>query len=522
MTSVTGNSGSNLGQTYVSLPGRPSPFPWLVGSLLVALFLASRLINLLALPIFNDEGMHISRAQRMLAAGNFLHETLAGKFLHIWLLALIVPWAKDLLMAARVLSVATGLASGIATLYLAHTLWPQHNLGWTIALIYLFSPLPLINERMALSDSLLTTLTTLMLILSIKFVRQPGKITGYALGLCLGLVYLTKLNGLIYFTVPILAFILLRDRGHSAKVLIRPYFVAFLVALPTAIEFPRQFFSVAVRSILNPVGPQISASAWQLYGLGETWLDLMTYVTWPILFLAAMRLLYDLRSGKREAALFAVLLVMTPAFYILSARDMWYSRYLLPIIPLLVVLAARTLTDLASLLAQNTRLGHRQVWLTALCLLALLPSLAFDYQLIRDPSHAPFTPIDRWQYITGWASGYGLAETVAWLQQEAAEKGAFVVITDIHSGPTQEGLRIYLGNNEPDICLFSVDLRSGSGEMLQRLVQTQTVPTLLLLNEPVDKDLNPLASICPTTLAIFPKPESKSRLVLKGCVAPQP
>jgi hypothetical protein len=58
--------------------------------------------------------------------------------------------------------------------------------------------------------------------------------------------------------------------------------------------------------------------------------------------------------------------------------------------------------------------------------------------------------------------------------------------------------------------------------MLQQLVQTQTVPTLLLLNEPADKDLNPSASICPTTLAVFPKPENKSRLVLKGCVAPQP
>jgi 4-amino-4-deoxy-L-arabinose transferase-like glycosyltransferase len=494
----------------------------LVGSLLVTLFLASRLINLLALPIFNDEGMHISRAQQMLASGRFLHETLAGKFLHIWLLTLVVPWAQDLLMAARVLSVATGLASGIATLYLAHTLWPQQNLTWTTALIYLFSPLALINERMALSDSLLTALTTLMLILSIRFVRQPGKTTGYALGFCLGLVYLTKLNGLIYFAVPILAFILLRDRGHSAQVLIRPYFVAFLVALPTAIEFPRQFFSVAVRSTLNPLGPQIPASAWGLYGLGETWLDLIAYVTWPVLLLATMRLLYGLRSREQVAILLAVLLVMTPAFYILLARDVWYSRYLLPMIPLLVVLAARTLTDLASLLAQNTRLGHRHAWLTALCLFALLPSLAFDYQLITDPSHTPFTPVDRWQYITGWASGYGLAETVAWLQQKAAEKGAFVVITDIHSGPTQEGLRIYLGDDEPDIRLLSVDLQRDSGQVLQQLVQTRAVPTLLLLNEPADKDLNPLASICPTTLAVFPKPGNKSRLVLKGCIAPWP
>lgn len=522
MTSAPGNDSPHLDQAHLWLPSRPSRLSWLAGCLLVAAFLVSRLINLMALPIFSDEGIHISWAQQMLATGDFIHGTAAGKFLHIWLLALIIPGAQNLLIAARVLSVAIGLASGIATLYLARTLWPQQNLGWTTAIFYLLLPLPLIHERMALADSLLTALTTLILILSIKFIRQPGKTIGYALGLCLGLAYLTKLNGLIYFAVPILSFILSKERQQSAKVLTGPYFVAFLVALPTALEFPRQFLSEAVCRVLNPIGPQISAGDWRLYSLGETWLDLTTYITWPILLLAVMRLLYDLRSREREAALFAVLLMMTPTVYILLAGDIWYSRYLLPIIPLLVILAARALTDLASLLAQSTRLGHRQVWLASLSLLVLLPSLAFDHQLITDPSHTPFTPVDRWQYITGWPSGYGLAETVAWLKQEAAEKGPLVVITDVHSGPTREGIRLYLGNDEPDIRLLSIDLQSDSGEKLQQLVQAQTVPTLLLLNEPVDQDPNPLASTCPTTLAVFPKPENKSRLMLKGCVAPQP
>lgn len=517
MVSPPGDSCPHPGQTRISLPSRPSPLAWLVGSLLVALFLASRLIHLLALPIFVDEGMHISRAQRMLATGNFLHETLAGKFLHIWLLISIVNWPGNPLMAARALSAITGLASGIATFYLARLLWPRQNIGWIAALIYLVLPLPLINDRMALADSLLTVLTTLILILSFKLIRQPSSATGYALGVCLGLAYLTKLNGLIYLAIPIFSLILLKGWQQSAKILIRPYLVAFVVSLPTVTEFPRQFLSVAVRGLSNPMGPQISTITWWLYSLAETWLDLTAYVTWPILLLAGMRLLYGLRSREREASLFAVLLLLTPAVYALLGKDVWYSRYLLPIVPLLAVLAARTLTDLASLLAQQTRLKQSGMWLALLCLLTLLPGMIFNYQLITNPSYAPFTPVDRWQYITGWPSGYGLAEAVTWLRQEAAKKGPLVVITSIYSGPTQEGLRLYLGNDEPDIRLLSVDLRSDSGEMLQQLVQTQTVPTLLLLNEPVDRDPNPLASTCPTTRAIFAKPENKSRLVLKSC-----
>lgn len=505
MTAASGNPSSHL-----------SRLSWLTGGVLVTIFLLSRLSNLMALPIFSDEGIHISWAQRMLASGDFIHGTAAGKFLHIWLLVPIIHWAPNPLVAARLLSVVTGLAGGIATFYLAHTLRPHQNLDWITALIYLFSPLPLVHDRMALSDSLLAALTTLILILSLKFIRQPGRRVSWALGLSLGLAYLTKLNGLTYFAVPVLAFMFLRGQGQSAKALIQPYLVAFLVALPTALEFPNQLLSEMVRRVVNPIGPQISAGTWCLYSLGEAWLDLTTYVTWPILLLAVMRLLHGLRSREREAALFAVLLLMTPAFYILLARDVWYSRYLLPMIPLLVVLAARTLADLASLLAQSTRLGYGPIWLIALGLLALLPSLAFDYQLITDPSRTPFTPLDRWQYVTGWPSGYGLAEAVAWLRREVAAKGPLVVITTVHSGPTQEGLRLYL-REEPDIRLLSADLQRDSDKQLQQLVRSQTLPTLLLLNEPVDEYLSPLASLCSTTWAVFPKPENKSRLVLKGC-----
>lgn len=202
MFSSQGNASPQSNQTHPLLPNKTSRLDWLVGCLLIAVFLTSRLANLTILPIFTDEGMHIGRAQQMLETGDFIGGTLAGKFLHTWLLALTIPWTQNLLVAARALSVATGLACVIATILLAYTLWPHRNMGWVTALIYLALPLPLINERMALSDSLLTVLTTLILILSIRLIRKPRPVIGYALGVCLGLAYLTKLNGLIYFAIP--------------------------------------------------------------------------------------------------------------------------------------------------------------------------------------------------------------------------------------------------------------------------------------------------------------------------------
>jgi 4-amino-4-deoxy-L-arabinose transferase-like glycosyltransferase len=522
MISSQSNASPQSNQTRPLLLNKPTRPDLFFACLLISLFLASRLLNLGVLPVFTDEGMHIGRAQHMLETRDLIRGTLAGKFLHIWLLALIVPWSQNLLVAARALSVATGLACGIATIYLAYTLWPDRKVAWITALIYLPLPFPLMNERMALSDSLLTVLTTLTLALSIKLIRHRRAVAGYALGVCLGLAYLTKLNGLIYFAIPIAALILLGEETQSPKILIRPYVLAFLIALPTVLEFPSQFLSVAVRSVLNPIGPQMSAGDWRLYGLGETWLDLGAYVTWPVLLLAAMHILHGLRTGKRDVILLAILLLMTPVFYIVTAKDVWYSRYLLPMVPLLVVLAARTLVNLASLLARSTRLGYERIWLAALCLLTLLPSLFFDCRLITDPRQAPLSPVDRWQYITGWPAGYGLAEAASWLRQEATKDTPIVVITDIHHGPTQEGVRLYLDEGQSDSRLLSVDLRRNPDEALTQLVQAQTFPTLLLLNEPADKSWDTPESPCPTVLAVFPKPENHSRLVLKSCSASSP
>ncbi|MBE7469179.1 MAG: hypothetical protein DPW09_19005 [Anaerolineae bacterium] len=431
--------------------------PWLAGGLLFALFWASRLTNLTALPIFVDEGLHLSWAQQMLVTGNFLQGTAAGKFLYIWLIALVINLANDPLVAARILSIGTGLISGIATFYLARTLWPDSNSAWLAALIYVFLPLPLICERMALVDSLLAGLATLILIFSIKLIRDASKASSYALGLCLGLAYLTKLSGFIYWVIPILAFIILKEQKSTIKPFIYSYLIAFLVASPTIFELPKQFlYEAAVRSVFNPIASQVSASDWRMYSLGETWVDLMTYVTWPILLLALTRLGYELLSKARQAILLAVLLLLTPGVYLLLAKDVWFSRYLLPIVPIIIVLAARAINDWVLIVGESTRLRSKGVWLSFVCLLAMLPSLIFDYRLITNPSEAPFTVIDRWQYVTGWPAGYGLAEVVTRLRQEAGTKGEITVITGSHPGPTQEGLRLYLDNHMSTIKLKSI------------------------------------------------------------------
>ncbi|MFQ5577075.1 MAG: ArnT family glycosyltransferase [Anaerolineae bacterium] len=518
MMSQHTTSSSQPKQARYKGPQKPvGPADWLAGALLAALYLSSRWVNILALPIFSDESLHIVRARRMLAGGNFLQGTAAGKFLYIWLLAPALTLHQNPLLVARGLSAAVGLAGGMAAILLARALWPGRSSGWLTGLVYIFVPLTLMNERMALTDSLLATVATLILLLSLKAIQQPRRITEVALGLCLGAALLTKLSGLVYFAVPIAAVFFLRRPAQPVKLPVVPYLIAAAMVLPTVGESFNQFIIEATRSALNPNRSPVPALSWMGYGLGETWFDLHTYVTWPVLLPAAARLVVGWRRGERTAPLLVFLLVITPATYIGLARSIWFSRYLLPIAPIIVVLAAQALHELGGLLAQRVGREGRQVWQTALCLLCLLPALTFDYRLITGPDRAPFTPADRWQYVSGWPSGYGLPEAVVWLEQAAVRQGGATVVSISYQGPTREGMSIYLQRSAANVQLIELGGDDSPEESLSWLVVAQSKPLALLLNEPNDRPSAAVDALCPETLAVFERPRNRSRLVLRAC-----
>jgi hypothetical protein len=70
------------------------------------------------------------------------------------------------------------------------------------------------------------------------------------------------------------------------------------------------------------------------------------------------------------------------------------------------------------------------VWAWAGALgLVLLPSLRFDFFLWTDPARAPLPQVERFQFVNGWPSGYGVRDTLAFLREQArARKGGVRVV----------------------------------------------------------------------------------------------
>ena len=152
----------------------------------------------------------------------------------------------------------------------------------------------------------------------------------------------------------------------------------------------------------------------------------------PLLLLALAQVLHSLRRRDKSSWLLALAASVTLVFFFLTAGvGKFYPRYVLPAFTFLLILATRSLAALVdwlrSRLAWRTPRCHSGL-LAGLVLLLSLPALRFDYLLLTDPPGVPWLPIDRWQYVDGWPSGYGIADASAYLCEQPNQLDAIIVV----------------------------------------------------------------------------------------------
>src|SRR5260221_474856 len=308
----------------------PSAFRWPV---LLGLSLASRLVGLMALPMFLDERIHLRWAYWIEQGRRLRVPLLAGRGLRVYLLAGIAPHADDPLRAGRLLTVAIGLVTLVACHRLAVRLTGDRRVADVTALFYIACPFTLLYDRMVLTDAFLAAFTALTLLLSVAVAEEPRPRSGVALGVAIAFGVLSKTTGLVLFVFPLLAWALLgRDRP---------------------------------RSLLFTTVSLLPLSAWGLLALAD---------------LAARHL----RSGPAVQA----------------------------------VLAAAGLV------------------------LVLLPALRFDRALWTDPTQAPLPALDRFQYVTGWPSGYGSRDSMAFLRTERERRPDGLLLVTPGPSTTASAIRL--------------------------------------------------------------------------------
>ena len=437
---------------------------------LVGLYLASRLFALTALPMFLDERIHLRWAYWIAQGRRLRVPVLAGRGLSVYMLAGVAPGADDPLLAGRLLTVAIGLVTLVALYHLTLRLGGDRRIADLAALFYIVCPFALVYDRMVLTDAFLAAFTALTLLLSVRLVEDPRARTGAALGAALALGVLSKTTGLVLFGFPLLVLAFLgRERRRALGPLALAYaFAGTLVAYPLWLFF-RKTDELAGAIGVRENDASFSGNAAANVHLAAEWL--WTYWTPGLVILAVLGLALGLASpARRRAAVLLSLLAVGPTAAFVAVSGIWYPRYLLFTTVPLLPLAAGGFVGLVSLLTRRAS-AHPRRWavsllVAALLVAALLPALRFDHALWTDPTRAPFPSLDRFQYVTGWPSGYGSRESVEFLRAERNRLPEGLVLVTPGPSTTASAVRL-LWANDPAVEVRYVDpgedAPSGSG-----------------------------------------------------------
>ncbi|PYQ54563.1 MAG: hypothetical protein DMF78_05405, partial [Acidobacteria bacterium] len=402
---------------------------------LITLYLASRLAALTALPMFLDERIHLRWAFWLTQGRRLRLPFISGRGLSVWLLAAIAPHAEDPLRAGRLLTVAVGLVTMVACHRLAERAWGDRRVADVAALCYIACPFTLFYDRMVLTDSFLACFTALTLLVSLGVATEPRTRTGVVLGLVVAL-------------------------GIRARA-IRPLLAAYAVAIAIS-GYPLWLFFRKTDELSSAMGVRdnetsFTGNAAANLRLAAEWL--WTYWTPGLAALALVGLVAALR--RREPARPSLLLAavaVAPTVAFVAVSEIWYPRYLLFTTVPMLPLAAAGLVWIIDGLAGAARLGSGTAALAgAAALLAVLaPALRFDLALWTDPAQAPLSSLDRFQYVTGWPSGYGLRDSVAFLARERARHPSGLLVVTPGPSTTASAVRL-LSTRDPAVDVRYVD-----------------------------------------------------------------
>ncbi len=397
--------------------------------------------------MFLDEAVHIQWAERLYGEGRILRPVGSGRLLAVAAYGL-AQFAEDRLWVARLIATLAGGATLLFTIFLSRRLFGERA-GVMAGVLYILSPFALVYDRLALSDGFLSASITGLMLASWKLIHDPASRSNRALfALMMVLSIVSKVSAVLFFVSLPLAFLTLAS-GRSAAV--RSAALAFalglLCASPMLWFFVSNSGEISAQHMVDP----LAEGAVLVSTLGDMREWVLRYFTLPALLFAGVSLAL-LRDGR---SVWLAGSVVIPFLLFALFSKPWSARYVLPTLPPLLILMSGGLQAISSRIGPRSRTPL----IVTLAALVSLSGLAFDRQLMADPSRAPFPADDRHQLVTGWPAGYGVRELATRLLLEADE-GPLTAFVDIGGTRTvATSLPILLGP-EPSIRVVEGDFGS--------------------------------------------------------------
>ena len=382
---------------------------------LLLLYWATRLGALEALPLHNDEGLHLTRAVEVWN-GHPFWEIRDGKIINHWLIAAFYPQNAPVFVAryATVLVGLFGLAAAYALTRRAFSRRPALLAG----VLWLASPYLFFYERLAFSDAEAGALVVVAVAAALRLARTGARRDAILTGLALAAAALMKFTA-VPFSLSVLLVVALLGRATPTRKLIQLVTIGLVVAACFAAPLAylalrgRDFFNIALGWISAGGGGEGAGPAANLVRLSEQ-LTGFGPPLWSALLvggLAALALLY------RKTGVVLVVGLLAPLALIILLGTEVLSRHYVVALPLALTLGGAGVGAVIARLPQSSR-RLSTVLATGALLLLFVP---FALQAYSDPAGLPLPPGDRSQLVTDHSGGYGLREAVLAFPQTLAD-----------------------------------------------------------------------------------------------------
>lgn len=391
-------------------------------------YFATRLLNLLNVPIFTDEAIYSYWAQIVLhdPANRFISLEDGKQPLFIWFAAISQRFIADPLVAGRFVSILAGFFSTIGIYLLARELFGV-KVAKVAALLYIFLPFTLLYDRLALYDSLLTTFSIFSLYLTVKMAKTPRLDLAMLNGIVIGLGLMTKSSAIFFIYLLPFSLILFSFSEKTLKkrllkwVLLSALTVFFAEIMYNALrvsplfylidrknhDFIRTFHEVFKNpSVYLPSNPK-SILTW-----------LAQYSGAPFIFSAICTIVYGFLKKQKSLVLISIYF-LAPFVAESIFNKVLYPRFALFYYPFVIVLVSFAFIKTIEIKRYKA-------------MLAIFWLIVFSYPLFStimiplNPIKANLADSDKGQFINGWPAGYGVSEIRDIIKKDAQTQNIYV------------------------------------------------------------------------------------------------
>ncbi len=465
--------------------------------LLLLLFFGTRIIALDALPLHNDEGLHLTRAVEVWN-GHPFYDIEDGKVINVWVMALFYP-RSDPVFAGRIATVFVGLLGLAGGITLGRLASRRRAGGLLAGLFWVCGPYLFFFERMALADIESGATIVLLTLIMLPGLRLPRR--NLWAGVALAAAILFKVSAAPFAGIPLLG-VLLEDRLSWRERVIRLakiYIIALILVAPASLYTAARggFFAVA-RGWVG--GPKLSLTERALQN-SATFADTTLTVNglWALVLIGAV---FSLLAGRR--GLFVLGSVVGPLAVMLVFGTEVLDRHFGVIMPLLTVVAAVGWSQI-SLPIRNRQLQRGMI--AGAAAVSIVWAWGWAWRVAyTDPAHFPLTEPMREQYVSLHPAGYGLREAVWALPQTV---GSGTVIASMTADGCKRG-RFYLTTGA--VSLDCVGMAQGRAQ-IEEALRTRDGVYVLTENPPVGIDPATVKAAW-TVVAEYPRPGNASRVTL--------